>query len=135
MDELLDEYRAAAAAKDVDRFVALYDDEVRVFDLWGRWSYEGRADWRVAVAEWFRSLGAEGVEVSFSQVAVTRDATFASVSAIVTYANVPTGDAPRRSMDNRLTWVVRRRDDAWRVVHEHTSAPVDPASLVASLKR
>jgi ketosteroid isomerase-like protein len=28
-------------------------------------------------------------------------------------------------MRNRLTWVLRERDGAWKVVHEHTSVPLD----------
>lgn len=32
--QVLDAYKAAVAAKDVDAFVALYDQDVRVFDLW-----------------------------------------------------------------------------------------------------
>src|SRR6266851_9883530 len=31
-----------------------------------------------------------------------------------------------RSMDNRITWVLRKnRDGAWKIIHEHTSAPAD----------
>jgi uncharacterized protein (TIGR02246 family) len=135
VDELLERYRAMAAAKDVDGFMEIYDDDVRVFDLWGRWSYEGRAAWRVAVAEWFRLLADEHVQVAFSDVVTTIDGALATTTGVVTYANVPSGDAPRRSMDNRLTWVLRWRDDGWKVVHEHTSAPVDPASLAVILER
>ena len=36
-------YQAAVLAKDVDAFVALYHEDVCVFDLWGRWSYTGIA--------------------------------------------------------------------------------------------
>jgi len=28
-----------------------------------------------------------------------------------------------RSMNNRLTWILRRDGHAWKITHEHTSAP------------
>ncbi|CAB3778191.1 hypothetical protein LMG28614_00563 [Paraburkholderia ultramafica] len=39
---VLDRYKAAVFAKDVDSFVALYDGDVLVFDMWGVWSSERR---------------------------------------------------------------------------------------------
>jgi hypothetical protein len=35
--------------------IALYDDEVRVFDAWGVWVYEGAPVWRKAIERWFMS--------------------------------------------------------------------------------
>ena len=41
-----------------------------------------------------------------------------------------------RSMDNRITWVLRRSvDGAWKIVHEHSSAPVDFDTGKDSLRR
>src|SRR6185312_9929081 len=41
-------YAQSVLAKDVDAFVALYDPDVHVFDMWGKWSLRGL----VACAEW-----------------------------------------------------------------------------------
>jgi hypothetical protein len=41
IEELLAGYAAAVRAKDADGFIALYASDVRVFDMWGRWSYVG----------------------------------------------------------------------------------------------
>ena len=38
-------------------------------------------------------------------------------------------------MQNRLTWALVRRGYAWKIVHEHTSAPVDHATGKVVLKR
>ena len=38
--QVLDAYKAAVNAKDVDTFVSLYDQGVTVFDMWGEWSYK-----------------------------------------------------------------------------------------------
>ena len=59
MEQMLDAYAAAVRAKDVDAFVALYADDVRNFDLWAEWSYDGKEALRGMVAEWFGSLPAD----------------------------------------------------------------------------
>jgi ketosteroid isomerase-like protein len=94
----LDGYRAAVFTKDAAAFVALYDRDVRVFDMWGECSYVGVEAWRGMAKDWFASLGAERVAVDVDGVQTIRD---------------------------RLTWAPRRKDGAWKIVHEHTSAPVD----------
>jgi len=48
----------------------------------------------------------------------------AMLSASLTYAAVDAGGQPLRSLDNRLTWVLRQRGGRWLVVHEHTSVPL-----------
>jgi ketosteroid isomerase-like protein len=48
----------------------------------------------------------------------------ASVSAFTTFAAVAPDGTESRSMNNRLTWVLRKgADGGWKIVHEHTSAP------------
>jgi hypothetical protein len=39
----LENYRAAIRDKDVGAFVEPYDERVRVFDMWRRWSSDGVA--------------------------------------------------------------------------------------------
>ena len=46
-------------------------------------------------------------------------------------ARVATADGvPQRTMTNRLTWVLIRHGHDWRIVHEHTSAPIDESNEV-----
>ena len=70
IEHVLEAYRDAVHAKDVDAFVALYDEDVRVFDMWGRWSYEGAGAWREVAVEWFGSLGSERVAVELQDVQI-----------------------------------------------------------------
>jgi ketosteroid isomerase-like protein len=120
----LDTYKSAVLAKNAETFMHLYDPEVRVFDTWGIWSYEGAAAWRVAVEGWFSSLGTESVRVAFENVKITSEPGFASMSAFATYAAVSAQGQELRAMQNRMTWVLRSRGHVLRVVHEHTSAPI-----------
>lgn len=126
-------YRAAVLAKDVDAFVALYADAVRVFDLWDDWSHDGVDGWRDTVDGWFGSLGADRVDVAFESIVATGGDPLIVGHAFVAYTNVGADGRPQRAMRNRITWVLRRDDampeGAWKIVHEHTSAPVDGATF------
>jgi uncharacterized protein (TIGR02246 family) len=125
MEEMLNAYADAVRAKDVDAFVALYADDVRNFDLWEEWSYDGKDALRGMVAGWFGSLpDDEEVAVRFDDVRSQGGPDVAAVSAFTTFAAVSPDGTELRSMNNRLTWVLRKEaDGSWKIVHEHTSAP------------
>lgn len=122
---VLEDYKAAVLARDVDAFVALYDDEVRVFDMWGNWSYSGIAAWRAVVASWFESHGSERVVVEFGDPQVRAAPDIAVIHVFVVYRGVSAEGAELRSMTNRMTLALWRNRGLWKIVHEHTSAPVD----------
>ena len=128
-------YEAAVLARDVEAFMRLYHPTVRVFDAWGVWLYEDAPSWRRAVEGWFTSLGSERVRVSFSEVRTTAEQTVATVSAVVTYAAESEQGMPLRSMQNRITWVLRETGHVLRIVHEHTSAPIGIEDFKAILTR
>jgi uncharacterized protein (TIGR02246 family) len=125
MEEMLEAYAAAVRAKDVDSFMELYADDVRTFDLWQEWTYDGKDALREMVAGWLGSLGDdEEVAVRFDDVRTQGGSDVAAVSAFTTFAAVSPDGTESRSMNNRLTWVLRKEPDgAWKIAHEHTSAP------------
>ena len=121
---MLEAYAAAVRAKDVDAFVGLYADDVRTFDLWSVWSYDSRDALRAMVAEWFGSLGTDVVAVEFEEVREQTGEDVAGLSAFTTFRGLSPEGEELRSMNNRLTWVLRKdADGAWKIAHEHTSAP------------
>ncbi len=122
-------YRDAVLAKDVDAFVGLYDADVCVFDLWDDWSHDDVGAWRDTVDAWFGALGGDRVDVSFDAVVATAADGLIVARAFVVFTNVGAHGRPLRAMRNRLTWVLRGAGDAWKVVHEHTSAPIDGATF------
>ena len=131
----LDTYKSAVLAKNAETFMHLYDPEVRVFDTWGIWSYEGAAAWRVAVEGWFSSLGNESVRTTFEDVKIIGEAGLASMTAFARYTAFSAQGQELRSMHNRISWVLRSRGHVLRVVHEHTSAPIGFDDTAAILKR
>jgi ketosteroid isomerase-like protein len=133
--QILESYKAAVLARDADAFMRLYDADVRVFDTWGVWSYDGAESWRRAVEAWFTSLGAERVRVTFEDVRSTQGRDVAFVSAVVTYAGISAQGEPLRAMQNRITWGLKTIGHVPRIVHEHTSAPVGFDDMKAILQR
>jgi ketosteroid isomerase-like protein len=133
--QVLDDYRAAVFAKDVDSFVALYDQHVLVFDMWAVWSYNGVGSWRDMVAGWFGSLGNERVIVDFSDTHSTFAHDLAVAHSFVTYKAVSADGVELRSMDNRQTMALRRKDDEWKIIHQHTSSPIDGATATVIFER
>lgn len=131
----LDTYKSAVLAKNAETFMHLYAPDVRVFDMWGRWSYEGAAAWRLAVEGWFSSLGDETVKVSFEDLKIIEAPGLAAVSAIVTYAGTSAQGQTLRTMQNRISWVLKASSHVLRVVHEHSSAPVGFEDAKALLQR
>jgi ketosteroid isomerase-like protein len=132
---ILGAYEAAVFAKDVDGFMRLYSPDVRIFDAWGVWLYNGAEPWRRAVEGWLGSLGSERVRVSFEEVMSLSGRDLSSVNAIVTYAALSAEGVEVRAMQNRITWVFRTVGDVPRIIHEHTSAPIGFEDMKAILVR
>ena len=116
-------YEAAVLAKDVEAFVAIYAEDARIFELWGTWEHD-ITSWREMAKGWFAFLGDQRSVVTAHDVRTQVSGDMAMLSASLTYAAIDAGGQPLRSLDNRLTWVLRQRDGRWQVVHEHTSVPL-----------
>jgi ketosteroid isomerase-like protein len=133
--QVLEDYKAAVWAKDVDSFVALYDRETVAFDMWGAWSHNGIASWRAVAEGWFGSLGNERVVVDFSDAQSIVAADLAVVHAFANYKAVDADGMELRSMDNRLTMTLRRQADGWKIVHQHTSSPIEVGTAQVMFRR
>ena len=123
--QLSDTYKAAVNAKDVDTFVSLYDQDVVVSDMWGEWSYTGVEAWRRIVTDWFGLLASERVVVEFTNAQVITEQSIAVVHTFVTFKGISAAGEALRAMQNRFTWVLKNSGGVWKILHEHSSAPVD----------
>ncbi len=132
-DDLLARYAEAALARAPDRLAALYAADVRVFDAWAVWSYEGRDAWRRNLEDWLGSLGDERVRVTFDEVRASRQGSLGHLSAIVTYAALDKTGKVLRALQERLSWILTDAGTGWVIVHQHTSAPINPDDQKAML--
>ena len=134
IESLFETYKQAVFQKDVEAFVSIFDENVRIFDMW-QWTYDGLVSWRQMAKGWFESLGTEKVVVSFDDIQIQATDEMASASAFVRFAAISENGEELRYLQNRLTWVVRKKDEIWKIIHEHTSGPVDGQTLKVHLKR
>lgn len=121
---MIEEYVAAVHAKDAAAFAGLYTDDTRNFDMWGRFSYEGRDAVRAMAEEWFASVGTDQIRVEFQEVREVPGDDVMVVHAFIRFSGISAEGEELRSMTNRVTWGLRRTPDGWRIAHEHTSAPL-----------
>jgi uncharacterized protein (TIGR02246 family) len=122
---ILENYTSAVLAKDVDTFLTLYADDTLIFDSWGNWEYAGLDAWRPMVQMWFDSLGDKLCEARFTEVVATVRDDVAFAHAAVRYAEVTAEGERVDSMMNRITIALELRQGEWKIVHEHTSMPLD----------
>jgi len=132
----LETYKRAVYDKNIDLFLSIYDENIDIFDMWGpEWTYKGIGAWRKMAEEWFGSLGSDRVVVDFEVLGMLKLPDIAFASIFVKYTGVSQEGKPLRFLENRMTCVFVRKGDEWKIVHEHTSAPVDGETLKASLQR
>ena len=132
---IIEAYKQAVLDRDVDGFVGLYHQNVRVFDAWGVWSYEGLGAWRKMIEGWFSSLGNEQVRVTVEDLQVLGGQDLSVASAFVTYTGLSADGHELRSMQNRVTWTLTSDGNALKIAHEHTSAPINFEDSKAILQR
>ena len=129
-------YTDAVRNKKVKDFVDLYDANVLVFDLWDDWQMKGVQDCKDMAEEWFSSLREEYVQTTFSDVQIVESADLAFLTCLVRFAGHSAEGKELRFLDERMSVTLRRISSGqWKVIHQHTSAPIDSRKLVVKLKR
>jgi ketosteroid isomerase-like protein len=129
--QVLDTYRLAVYEKNVEKFISIYDQNVIIFDMWNEWSYKGIDAWRGMVIDWFGSLGNERVIVEFNNPQIISEQSIAFVHSFVTFKAVSSEGNVLRSLQNRFTFVIKNMAGTWKVLHEHSSSPLDFATQKA----
>jgi ketosteroid isomerase-like protein len=127
--ELIAEQRAAMEAKDMDRLMKLYIDDVVVFDVKPPLQLQGVAAYRQM---WEACLpymeGPYRLEVRDLQLTVGGEMAFAHWFLRLTGLDV---GHPLPWLRN--TAVYRKVGGTWRIVHEHVSVPFHPENGQAAL--
>jgi uncharacterized protein (TIGR02246 family) len=135
LESLFQTYKTAVFQKDTEAFASIYDENVIVFDTWQQWSYEGLAAWLEMVKGWFASLGSDNDVVTFEDIKVHQHEDMAVLTAVMKFTAVSDKAEELRYLQNRLTWVARKKDDRWKIIHQHSSSPVDFETMQVILTR
>lgn len=135
IQQIIDGYQTAVRQKDVDAFVSLYAQDVVIFDIWGEWAYTGIDEWRATVINWFNSLGDEQVIVDVTNARVISESNLAFIHAFIAFKGLSADGDELHAMQNRFTWMLQNREGGWKIVHEHSSAPIDFETAKVMLQR
>jgi len=135
LNSLFDAYKSSVLNKDVDALMSIYEHDFVAFDMWGAWSHVGDESWRGVNEKWLGSLGSATVVVEFDDINIIPSDDVSAACATVTYKSLSDTGEILRSMQNRLTWVAKRKDGIWKIAHQHTSAPIEPSTMRAKLHR
>jgi uncharacterized protein (TIGR02246 family) len=135
LESLFETYKTAVFQKDIEKFLTIFEENVRVFDMWERWSCEGLTAWRKLTESWFESLGMDKDLVSFEDIQVRTSGEMGVATAFVKFTAVSEKGETLRYLENRLTWVAQLKGGSWKIIHQHTSGPVDFATMKVVLQR
>ncbi|GGP22381.1 YybH family protein [Silvimonas iriomotensis] len=124
--QVLDQYKHRVHAKDVDGVLALYTEDVRVFDAWAHQQHDGKAALASMVTQWLTTLGDVVVTVEVDDVRILTSGDLAVAHMFVQYR----GDSAttHNAMKDRQTWAFRHGAQGWQIAHAHSSLPMDPAT-------
>lgn len=121
---LLEERVEACQAKDIDRLMALYSDDIVYFDVIAPLQFIGTDEVRRNFVRWFDEYdGPIGLETRDLSVAESGDVAFAHMLHL--------DSGTRRNGLELAVWVhstvcLRKFGDRWLITHEHISIPHDP---------
>ncbi|SKC79001.1 YybH family protein [Ohtaekwangia koreensis] len=118
-------YKQSAWDKDTESMIGLYDDNIVIFDMWNQGYQTGLKEWSVVIKDWLGSLGDEKLNVIFEMIEIHESNDVGFGSALITYQAISISNAIVRSMKNRVTLGFIKQKDEWKVVHQHTSAPIN----------
>jgi len=135
LNSFIEAYKDAVFQKNLDAFASIFDEQVRVFDMWEQWTYEGLNAWLEKAKSWFATLGTDRDEISFYNIQIQEAGEMAFVSAILRFTAVSENGEAHRYLENRHTWVARKKEHSWKIVHQHSSGPVDSKTMRVILKR
>ena len=122
-------YQDAAWNKDTAAMVNLYDEQAVLFDMWDRGYYSNSLEWASIIEAWLGSLGDEKVKVEFEMIKIHESGKLGFASALVRYQALSNEGVVLRGMKNRISLGFTKKEEGWKVIHQHTSAPISSDGL------
>lgn len=132
---ILKKYSQSILEKDLETHCSLYDDNVLVYDMWQNWTYKGIKEWKKNVQDWFSSLGELRDTVSFEEIDMIEKEELALITSIVRFAAIDQQGVELRYLQNRFTWVLSKKESLWKIIHQHSSSPIDFESMKPLLEK
>ena len=128
VQDVLENYKTAVYEKNVEKFLSMYASEVHIYDCWGNWESKGISSWKESILEWFNGLSEDGVllDVAFNDLVVEENSHLAFVHCAVIYTAYQEESGEKiRQLTNRFTYGLKKVNESWSIVHEHSSLPIN----------
>jgi ketosteroid isomerase-like protein len=127
--QLISDWIAAQCRKDIDGVMSHYAADVSVFGLTPPLLTQGAASWR---SVWEARLPhfPAGFQTEMRDLRILVSGTVAVAHWLFRFVGVRT-DLPAVQSWFRITVGYQKRQGRWQIVHEHYSAPFDPATSQA----
>ena len=127
VQDVLENYRSAVYEKDVEKFLSAYASDIHVYDCWKNWERVGTSQWKEMVEGWFNGLKEEGIllKIDFDDLVIEENSNLAFVHSDVTFTEYNDSGEKFRHMTNRFTFGLRKENESWHIIHEHSSLPID----------
>ncbi|MEQ8244173.1 nuclear transport factor 2 family protein [Fulvivirga sp.] len=126
-------YKESAWNKDSVSMINLYDHQSIIFDMWDKGSITNEKEWVKLIEDWLGSLGDESVKVDFEMVKIQESDNLGFATAFIKFQAISKEGEVLRSMKNRITLGFTKHESQWKVIHQHTSAPISSEDLSAIL--
>lgn len=133
--QVIKKYQVTVFQQDLEGHLALYSDLVLIFDAWDEWSFQGIEPLRKMVESWFGSLGEERVKVDVNDLLTQSSGDIGFASALVKFTAISKEGTALRWLENRFTWVLERRNQEWKIMHQHSSFPANHETFKIALRR
>lgn len=131
--EFFEIYKNAAWEKDSTAMINLYDGDAIIFDMWNQGYIADAFTWADGIRNWLGSLGDEKVRVEFEMVTIHHSGNTGFASALIQFQALSADGTVLRSMKNRISLGFSKNNEEWKVIHQHTSAPISSDGLNAIL--
>jgi ketosteroid isomerase-like protein len=126
-------YQNEAWGKDAKSMINLYSEHAVIFDMWDQGYNSNSSEWKKIINDWLGSLEEEKVKVDFEMVKIHQSDNVGFASALIQFQAISITGAVLRRMKNRITLGFLKFEDGWKVIHQHTSAPISSNDLTAIL--
>jgi uncharacterized protein (TIGR02246 family) len=128
----IDHWRKAVSAKDVDRVMELYTDDVVAYDVVPPLQYVGRAAYRTDYQQFFSQYESD-LHVETRDLHVWASGEFGYATGLQMISGMPK-HGQKSGMWVRFTSLYRKVNGKWLDFHDHVSVPADIESGKAMLE-
>jgi uncharacterized protein (TIGR02246 family) len=121
---LLERYVAACRKGDVKKVLSFYDKDLVVYDMPPPLKYTSKEDFKKSWEKWFSSVFDFPVQYDVIEMSVYTSKDIAFAYGIIYMCGIFKEDKQRVESTIRHTTCLRKKNNKWRIIHDHYSVPI-----------